>query len=93
MKLLSHEGELIEKQVWPKVLAAEEIRSAIKIYLNEMTLELEDKIITQRMVYDLEEYKFVSRKLIPEYGGSEHLRSIVPLMEFIESRQNSRDYR
>lgn len=40
MELLAHEGEQIEKQVWPKVLAANDIRSAIKIYLNEMALEL-----------------------------------------------------
>lgn len=90
MALLSHEGEQIEKLVWPKVLAAEDIRSALKIYLNEMALELEDKILTQRMVYDLEEYKLVSRKLNPENVGSEHLRSIVPLMEFIKSRQDSK---
>ncbi|HCK1453924.1 TPA: helix-turn-helix transcriptional regulator, partial [Escherichia coli] len=35
MELLAHEGEQIEKQVWPKVIAAKDIRSAIKIYLNE----------------------------------------------------------
>ena len=57
MELLAHEGEQIEKQVWPKVLAANDIRSAIKIYLNEMALELETKILTQRLVYDIEEYK------------------------------------
>lgn len=91
MELLAHEGEQIEKQVWPKVIAAEDIRSAIKIYLNEMALELEDKILTQRLVYDLEEYKLVSRKLNPDYVGSEHLRSIVPLMEFIKSRQDSNE--
>ena len=91
MELLSQEGEQIEKQVWPKVIAAEDIRSAIKIYLNEMALELEDKILTQRLVYDLEEYKLVSRKLNPDYVGSEHLRSIVPLMEFIKSRQESKE--
>ena len=91
MELLAHEGEQIEKQVWPKVLAANDIRSAIKIYLNEMALELETKILTQRLVYDIEEYKLVSRKLNPEYVGSEHLRSIVPLMEFIKSRQNSKE--
>lgn len=91
MELLAHEGEQIEKQVWPKVLAANDIRSAIKIYLNEMALELETKILTQRLVYDIEEYKLVSRKLNPEYVGSEHLRSIVLLMEFIKSRQNSKE--
>ncbi len=53
MELLSHEGEQIENQVWPKVLAAEDIRSAIKIYLDEMALELENKILTQRLIYDL----------------------------------------
>ena len=91
MELLAHEGEQIEKQVWPKVIAAKDIRSAIKIYLNEMALELEDKILTQRLVYDLEEYKIVSRKLNPDYVGSEHLRSIVPLMEFIKLRQDSNE--
>lgn len=91
MELLAHEGEQIEKQVWPKVIAAKDIRSAIKIYLNEMDLELEDKILTQRLVYDLEEYKIVSRKLNPDYVGSEHLRSIVPLVEFIKLRQDSNE--
>lgn len=91
MELLALEGEQIEKQVWPKVIAAEDIRSAIKMYLNEMALELESKILTQRLVYDLEEYKIVSRKLNPEYVGSEQLRSIVPLMEFIKSRQDSQE--
>lgn len=91
MELLAHGGEQIEKQVWPKVIAAKDIRSAIKIYLNEMALELEDKILTQRLVYDLEEYKIVSRKLNPDYVGSEHLRSIVPLVEFIKLRQDSNE--
>lgn len=91
MELLAHEGEQIEKQVWPKVIAAKDIRSAIKIYLNEMALELEDKILTQRLVYDLEEYKIVSRKLNPDYVGSEHLRSIVSLVEFIKLRQDSNE--
>ncbi len=91
MELLAHEGEQIEKQVWPKVIAAKDIRSAIKIYLNEMALELEDKILTQKLVYDLEEYKIVSRKLNPDYVGSEHLRSIVPLVEFIKLRQDSNE--
>ena len=91
MELLAHEGEQIEKQVWPKVLAAEDIRSAIKIYLDEMALELENKILTQRLIYDLEEYKLVSRKLNPEYVGSENLRSITPLMDFIRSRQDSKE--
>ncbi|MDW8802721.1 TetR/AcrR family transcriptional regulator [Clostridium sp. A1-XYC3] len=91
MELLAHEGEQIEKEIWPKVMAAEDIRSAIKAYLNTMTLELESKILTQRLVYDLEEYKLVSRKLNPEYVGSENLRSIVPLMEFIKSRQESKE--
>ena len=91
MELLSHEGEQIENQVWPKVLAAEDIRSAIKIYLDEMALELENKILTQRLIYDFEEYKLVSRKLNPEYVGSENLRSITPLMDFIRSRQDSKE--
>ena len=91
MKLLAYEGEQIEKQIWPKVIATEDIRSAIKVYLNEMTLQLESKILTQRLVYDLEEYKLVSRKLNPEYVGSENLSSIIPLMEFIRSRQDSKE--
>lgn len=91
MELLAREGEKIEKQVWPRVIAADGIHSTIKIYLNEMALELETKILSQRLVYDIEEYKLVSRKLNPEYVGSEHLRSIVPLMEFIKSRQDSKE--
>jgi AcrR family transcriptional regulator len=91
MELLAHEGEQIEKQVWPKVIATEDISSAIKLYLNKMTLELESKILTQRLVYDPEEYKIVSRKLSPEYVGSQNLRSIIPLMEFIKSRQDSKE--
>lgn len=43
MELLAREGEQIEKKVWTKVTAANDIRSAIKIYLNEMTLELETR--------------------------------------------------
>src|SRR5690606_37759478 len=89
MDLLGQEGEQIEKCVWPKVTAVEDIRSAIKIYLNEMALELEKKILTQRLVYDLEEYKLVSRKLNPEYVSSKNLRSIEPLMDFIRSGQDS----
>lgn len=91
MELLAHEGEQIEKQVWPNVIETEDINSAIKLYLNKMTLELESRILTQRLVYDLEEYKLVSRKLNPEYVGSQKLRSIIPLMEFIKSRQDSKE--
>ncbi|WP_130807629.1 TetR/AcrR family transcriptional regulator [Senegalia massiliensis] len=91
MKLLAREGEQIEKQVWSEVLAAKDIHSAIKIYLNKMALELESKILTRRLIYDLEEYKIVSRKLNPQYIGSENLRSIVPLLEFIKSRQDSKE--
>jgi AcrR family transcriptional regulator len=91
MELLAYEGEQIEQQVWPKVLAAEDIRSAIKMYLNLMTEELEAKILTRRLVYELEEYKLVSRKLNPDFIGSQNLRSIVPLMEFIKSRQDSKE--
>ncbi|MFZ7104121.1 MAG: TetR/AcrR family transcriptional regulator [Peptococcaceae bacterium] len=91
MELLAHEGEQIEKQVWPEVKAATDIHSAIKTYLNKMALELESKILTQRLIYDLEEYKIVSRKLNAQYSGSENLRSIVPLMEFIKSRQDSEE--
>lgn len=91
MKLLAHEGDQIEKQVWPEVMTAKDIFSAIKTYLNKMAMELESKILTQRLVYDLEEYKIVSRKLNSQYIGSENLRSIVPLMEFIRSRQDSNE--
>ncbi|WP_326909774.1 TetR/AcrR family transcriptional regulator [Sedimentibacter sp. MB31-C6] len=91
MDLLAHEGEQIKKEVWPEVIATEDIRSAIKMYLNKMVLELESKILTQRLVYDIEEYKIVSRKLSPEYVGSENLRSIRPLIEFIKIRQDSKE--
>lgn len=91
MELLAHEGEQIENQVWPAVNKTKNIHSAIKTYLNKMALELESKILTQRLIYDLEEYKIVARKLNPEYVGSENLRSIVPLIEFIKSRQASKE--
>ena len=91
MELLAREGEQIEKQVWPEVMAAKDIYTAIKTYLNKMSMELESKIITQRLIYDLEEYNIVSRKLNPQYIGSESLRSIVPLMEFIKTRQDSKE--
>ena len=91
MELLAREGEQIEKQVWPEVMAAKDIYTAIKTYLNKMAMELESKILTQRLIYDLEEYNIVSRKLNPQYIGSESLRSIVPLMEFIKTRQDSKE--
>lgn len=91
MELLAREGEQIEKQVWPEVMAAKDIYTAIKTYLNKMSIELESKILTQRLIYDLEEYNIVSRKLNPQYIGSESLRSIVPLMEFIKTRQDSKE--
>lgn len=91
MELLAREGEQIEKQVWPEVMAAKDIYTAIKTYLNKMAMELESKILTQRLIYDLEEYNIVSRKLNPQYIGSESLRSIVPLMEFIKSWQDSKE--
>lgn len=91
MELLAHEGEQIEKEVWAEVIATEDIRSAIKMYLNKMALELESKILTQRLVYDIKEYKIVSRKLNPEYVGSDKLRSIRPLIEFIKTRQDSKE--
>ena len=91
MELLAREGEQIEKQVWPEVMAAKDIYTAIKTYLNKMSMELESKILTQRLIYDLEEYNIVSRKLNPQYIGSESLRSIVPLMEFIKTRQDSKE--
>ena len=91
MELLAREGEQIEKQVWPEVMAAKDIYTAIKTYLNKMSMELESKILTQRLIYDLEEYNIVSRKLNPQYIGSESLRSIVPLMEFIKTRRDSKE--
>ena len=91
MELLAREGEQIEKQVWPEVMAAKDIYTAIKTYLNKMSMELESKILTQRLIYDLEEYNIVSIKLNPQYIGSESLRSIVPLMEFIKTRQDSKE--
>ena len=91
MELLAREGEQIEKQVWPEVMAAKDIYTAIKTYLNKMSMELESKILTQRLIYDLEEYNIVSRKLNPQYIGSESLRSTVPLMEFIKTRQDSKE--
>ena len=91
MELLAREGEQIEKQVWPEVMAAKDIYTAIKTYLNKMSMELESKILTQRLISDLEEYNIVSRKLNPQYIGSESLRSIVPLMEFIKTRQDSKE--
>lgn len=91
MELLAREGEQIEKQVWPEFTAAKDIYTAIKTYLNKMSMELESKILTQRLIYDLEEYNIVSRKLNPQYIGSESLRSIVPLMEFIKTRQDSKE--
>ena len=91
MELLAREGEQIEKQVWPEVMAAKDTYTAIKTYLNKMAMELESKILTQRLIYDLEEYNIVSRKLNPQYIGSESLRSIVPLMEFIKTRQDSKE--
>ena len=91
MELLAREGEQIEKQVWPEVMAAKDIYTAIKTYLNKMSMELESKILTQRLIYDLEEYNIVSRKLNPQYIGSESLRSIVPLMGFIKTRQDSKE--
>lgn len=72
-------------------MAAKDIYTAIKTYLNKMSMELESKILTQRLIYDLEEYNIVSRKLNPQYIGSESLRSIVPLMEFIKTRQDSKE--
>lgn len=91
MELLAREGEQIEKQVWAEVMVAKDIYTAIKTYLNKMPMELESKILTQRLIYDLQEYNIVSRKLNPQYIGSESLRSIVPLMEFIKTRQDSKE--
>lgn len=91
LELLALEGEGIEKRVWPEVEKAKGIYSAIKTYLYKMSLELESNILTQRLITNLEEYKMVSRKVNSEYVGSKILRSIVPLMEFIKSRQESNE--
>ncbi|MFT9494370.1 TetR/AcrR family transcriptional regulator, partial [Anaerosolibacter sp.] len=91
LELLALEGEGIEKRVWPEVDKAEDIHAAIKTYLYAMSSELESNILTQRLITDLEEYKMVSRKVNPQYVGSKMLRSIVPLMEFIRSRLESKE--
>lgn len=91
LELLALEGEGIEKRVWPEVEKEKGIHSAIKTYLYKMSLELESNILTQRLITNLEEYKMVSRKVNSEYVGSKILRSIVPLMEFIKSRQESNE--
>lgn len=91
MELLAKESEEIEKLVWPKVNAAKNIRIAIKVYLNEMARELESKILTQRSVYEIDEYKLVARKLNPEYVASKTLKSINSLMEFIKKHQATKE--
>ncbi|TKC16175.1 TetR/AcrR family transcriptional regulator [Robertmurraya kyonggiensis] len=85
--LLVLEGEDIEKRIWPRVEKAKKIREAIKVYLQEMSAALESNILTQRLITNLEEYNLVSRKLGPEYSATKTLRSIVPILEFIEKNK------
>ncbi|WP_017416574.1 TetR/AcrR family transcriptional regulator [Clostridium tunisiense] len=87
LKLLEHEGQEIEKKVWPKVKKAKDVPSAIKIYLHAMALELESKVLTQRLITNLEEYNLVARKVDQKYTATNTLRSIVPLMEFIKKNK------
>lgn len=87
LKLLELEGQEIEKQVWPKVKKAKDVTSAIKIYLHAMALELESKVLTQRLITNLEEYNLVARKVDQKYTATNTLRSIVPLMEFIKKNK------
>lgn len=88
LELLVLEGEEIERRIWPLVEQAKDLREAIKVYLQEMSAALESNILTQRLITNLEEYNLVSRKIGPEYSATKTLRSIVPLMEFIEKNQN-----
>lgn len=87
LKLLEHEGQEIEKKVWPKVEKAKDVPSAIKFYLHAMALELESNVLTQRLITNLEEYNLVARKVDQKYTATNTLRSIVPLMEFIKKNK------
>jgi AcrR family transcriptional regulator len=91
LELLSHEGEEIERRVWPKVEEEKDVRKAIKVYLHAMSSELESNVLTQRLITNLEEYKMVARKVKPQYAATNTLRSIVPLMEFIKKNKESKN--
>lgn len=84
LDLLVREGEAIEQEVWPKVSREEGLREAIIVYLREMSFALDTHILTRRLITKLEEYQLVSRKLNAAYSATENLRSIVPLIEFIQ---------
>jgi hypothetical protein len=87
LELLALEGEVIERQVWPKVEKEKEVRGAIKVYLHEMSSELESNVLTQRLITNLEEYNLVARKVNSQYAATKTLRSIAPLMEFIKKNK------
>jgi AcrR family transcriptional regulator len=89
LELLALEGEEIERQVWPRVEVEKDVREAIKVYLHAMSSELESKILTERLITNLEEYKMVTRKVNPQYSATKTLRSIVPVMEFIKKNKES----
>jgi AcrR family transcriptional regulator len=90
LELLALEGEEIERRVWPKVKEEKDIREAIKVYLQAMSSELESKVLTRRLITNLEEYNMVVRKVNPQYSATETLRSIVPLMEFIKENKEAK---
>lgn len=90
LELLALEGEEIERRVWPKVKEEEDIREAVKVYLKAMSSELESKVLTRRLITNLEEYNMVVRKVNPQYSATETLRSIVPLMEFIKENKEAK---
>lgn len=89
LELLTLEGEQIEKKVWPAVNEVKDIRLALKTYLYIMSSELESKVLTKRLITNLEEYKMVSRKVSSEYVGRKMLRSVAPLMEFISENKKA----
>lgn len=87
LELLALEGEEIERRVWPKIEEKKDVREAIKVYLKEMSSELESNILTRRLITNLEEYKMVIRKINPQYSATKTLRSIVPLMDFVKKNK------
>jgi AcrR family transcriptional regulator len=90
LELLTLEGKEIERQVWPKVDEEKDVREAIKVYLQEMSSELESKILTRRLITNLDEYKMVTRKANQKFEATKTLRSIVPLMEFIKKNKEAK---
>lgn len=90
LELLASEGIEIERRVWPKVEQEKDVRGAIKVCLHEMSSALESNILTRRLITNLEEYNMVSRKIDPHYSATKNLRSIVPLMEFIEKNKQQK---